>query len=86
MEASVPVPIRALQGMKRIHLEPGEEQKVELTLHAKQLTVIKDDGSRVVEPGIFEIAVGGALPGTNPPTTQVVTKELRVEGNPYFIE
>jgi beta-glucosidase len=39
MEASVPVPIRALQGFKRIHLQPGEKQVVEFKLQPKQLAV-----------------------------------------------
>ena len=86
IEASVPVPIRALQGLKRIHLKPGEEQKVEFTLKPKQLAIIDDNGKYIVEPGTFEIAVGGALPGTNPPTTEVVFKELQIEGDPYYVE
>jgi beta-glucosidase len=86
MEASVPVPIRALQGMKRIHLKPGEEQKVEFMLEPKQLSVITDNVKYMVEPGVFEIAVGGALPGSNPPTTEVIIKQLQIVGNPYHVK
>lgn len=86
IKASVPVPIRALQGLKRIHLKPDEEQKVEFILKPKQLAVINDNGKYIVEPGTFEIAVGGALPGTNPPTTDVISEELQIEGDPYYVE
>ena len=86
MEASAIVPIRSLQGIKRIHLKPGEEQKVEFDLIPKQIAVINDDAHFIVEPGVFEISVGGGLPGAVPSSTDVVFKTLQVKGEPYFIE
>ena len=85
-EASVPVPIHALQGLRRIRLEPGEEKEVMFTLTPKNLSLVTDEGKRLVEPGSFEIAVGGALPGTEPSTTAVVSGNLEIEGEPFFVE
>ena len=85
-EASVPVPIRTLQGLKRIHLEPGEEEDVIFTLTPKNMSLVTDEGKRLVEPGTFEISVGGALPGTEPATTAVVAQNLQVEGEPFSVE
>jgi beta-glucosidase len=85
-EASVPVPIRTLQGLKRIHLEPGEEEDVMFTLTPKNMSLVTDKGKRLVEPGTFEIAVGGALPGTEPATTAVVVQDLEVKGEPFSVE
>ena len=85
-EASVPVPIHALQDLKRIHLEPGEEKKVAFTLTPKNLSLVTDEGKRVVEPGSFEIAIGGALPGTAPATTAVVSGNLDIEGEPFVVK
>jgi len=62
VEASVPVPIRQLQGFERIHLGPGETKRVTFTLRARQLSLIDEAGRRVVEPGQFQIAVGGRQP------------------------
>jgi len=59
VEASVPVPIRQLQGFARIHLGPGETKRVTFTLSLRQLSLVDDAGRRVVEPGRFQIAVGG---------------------------
>ncbi|HOT91154.1 MAG TPA: glycoside hydrolase family 3 C-terminal domain-containing protein [Anaerolineae bacterium] len=67
VEASVPVPIRQLQGFTRIHLEPGAQQTVTFTLAPQQMTLVTDDGQRVIEPGVFEVAVGGGQPGTGAP-------------------
>ncbi len=84
--ASIPAPIRSLQGFKRIHLQPGEKRVVEFTLQPKQLALINEDVQYVIEPGTFEIAVGGLLPGTKSPTTEFLTKELKIVGNPFFIK
>jgi hypothetical protein len=61
--ASVPVPIRQLQGFERVHLAPGETKTVAFTLTPRQLSLIDDEGRRVIEPGGFQIAVGGHQPG-----------------------
>jgi beta-glucosidase len=83
--ASVPVPICSLQGFKRIYLKPGEKRVVEFKLHPKQLAVIDENVKFVVEPGVFEIAVGGVVSGTKSPTTEFITKELKIVGENYII-
>ena len=85
-EASVPVPRMALQGVKRIHLNPGETKQVAFTLTPKQLAVFSDTEQFVAEPGDFEITVGGILPGAAAPTTETVTKIIEVTGKPIIIE
>jgi beta-glucosidase len=62
MEASVPVPIRQLQGFKRIYLEAGETTTVSFTLTPYQLALVDEAGRRLVEPGEFQISVGGRQP------------------------
>ncbi len=62
--ASVPVPIRQLQGFERIHLAPGETKTVAFTLTPRQLSLVDDEGQRVIEPGAFQVAVGGRQPSS----------------------
>ncbi len=62
LEASVRVPIWQLNGVKRIHLKPGEKTRVEFTLRKRQFALIDEDGKAVLEPGIFRIYVGGQQP------------------------
>ncbi|HEY5283832.1 MAG TPA: glycoside hydrolase family 3 C-terminal domain-containing protein [Polyangia bacterium] len=59
--ASVPRPIKALRGFRRIHLEPGESQSVAFTLAAKELAFwdVTTHAWRV-EDGLFDIAVGSS--------------------------
>jgi beta-glucosidase len=60
--ASVPVPIRQLVGFERVHLDPGETQEVSFALTPRQLSLIDDSGQRVVEPGGFQVSIGGRQP------------------------
>ncbi len=47
--ASVPVPIRSLEGFQRVSLRPGEKRKIQFTLSPKQLSFIDKDFKRVLE-------------------------------------
>lgn len=84
--ASVPVPIRSLQGFRRVTLQPGERRRVAFTLTPRQLSLLDADFRRIVEPGVFEVAVGGGQPGppgrAHAPTTQVLTARVEVTGGP----
>jgi beta-glucosidase len=86
LEASAPVPIRSLQGVQRIFLEPGEKETVTFTLTPRQLSLIDPARERVLEPGVFEVNVGGKQPGfsgwADAPTTGVVTGRFEVTGGP----
>lgn len=86
VNASVPVPIHSLQGFKRIHLKPGEKQLVEFKLKPKQLAVINDNVEYIVEPGTFEITIGGVQPGIKSSTSNSITKEIKITGEPFCVE
>jgi beta-glucosidase len=83
--ASTRVPIRSLQGIRRVHLKPGEQQTVGFSLDPKQLATVSDAGQVRVEPGRVLIAVGGKQPGfkgaADAKTTQVVTAETEMTGS-----
>jgi len=80
----VPVPIRSLAGIQRIFLKPGEKRTVTFTLAPEQMSVIDDQGKRIVEPGEFLISVGGKQPGfsgyADARTTGVVTTRFSITG------
>ena len=62
MEASVRVPHHKLCQFQSVFLQPGEEREVAFEIDAEQFEIIRDDGSRVYEPGVFGIFVGGSQP------------------------
>jgi len=84
LEASVPVPIRSLQGVQRIFLEAGERKRVSFTLTPRQISLIDQGWQRVVEPGALEVSVGGKQPGftdlADAATTGVITGRIEVVG------
>ncbi|MFQ6044964.1 MAG: glycoside hydrolase family 3 C-terminal domain-containing protein [Gemmatimonadales bacterium] len=84
VDASVPVPIRSLQGFWRLFLRPGERKTVTFTLTPRRLSLIDSHWRRVVEPGVFEVSVGGKQPGfrgvQDAATTGVITGRFEVVG------
>jgi beta-glucosidase len=82
--ATTRVPLRSLQGMRRLHLNAGEQQKVVFTLEPRQLAIVNDTGQVRVEPGRVAITVGGKQPGfsglADAATTQVVAAETDLVG------
>jgi len=81
-DASSRVPIWQLVGFERVYLEPGEVRTVELVVSPYWMAMVTDEGRRVVEPGWFEVSVGGVQPGweTKAKTTGVVTGRFEVVG------
>lgn len=64
VKASVEVPIWELRGIKKVHLLPGIIKKVTFSLTPRQLALINYEGKCILEPGAFEIYVGGCQPDT----------------------
>jgi beta-glucosidase len=58
--SSVTRPVEELRGFRRIHLDPGQSQRVEMDLGPADLSFFDEAMHRVVEPGAFEIMVGGS--------------------------
>ena len=61
-EASVKVPKHQLVFFKRVMAETGEEKKVTVCIRARDLAVVRQNGTCVLEPGRFKIYIGGSQP------------------------
>jgi beta-glucosidase len=55
-------PIRWLAGFEKIHLLKGETRAVRLTIDSRQLSLTDANGNRSVQPGEYELYVGGSQP------------------------
>jgi beta-glucosidase len=49
---------KALKGFSRVHLAPGEKKTVTVTLPYEAFQLVDADGTRIVEPGDFDVLVG----------------------------
>ena len=62
LESSVRIPRWQLAGFSRVRLQPGRSATVTFTLTPRQMSLIDERGSRLLEPGRFRVYVGGSQP------------------------
>ncbi|MGP8244279.1 MAG: glycoside hydrolase family 3 C-terminal domain-containing protein, partial [Bryobacteraceae bacterium] len=83
-------PLRSLEGFQRVALAPGQSRVLEFNLTPRQFALAGADGRLVIEPGTFEIAVGGKQPGfsgaADAATTAVVSSGLILQGAARRVE
>jgi beta-glucosidase len=72
--ASVTRPVMELRGFKRLHLKPGQKERVEFKLGPRELEMLNRDMHWVVEPGLFDVLVGPNSAQTSSVSLQVVAK------------
>jgi len=63
-------PIRALCGFNRVHIQAGETAHVRLTVSPRGLSYVNEAGDRLIGPGSYTLAIGGAQPLTGAPVIE----------------
>jgi len=71
-------PLRTLGGFTRVHVAPGETTRVRIQLDRRTLGQVDEKGERVVLPGTYGVAMGGAQPAEFP---GAVTTAFEVTGS-----
>jgi len=61
-------PLRALRAFKRVHLKPGESQKLRFELQERDLSMVSEAGEPMIAEGQYSVSVGGGQPDTGAPT------------------
>lgn len=61
-------PLRALRGFKRVHLRPGESQRLHFELKDRDLSMVSESGDPMIVEGEYSVSVGGGQPNTGVPT------------------
>ncbi len=70
--SAVTRPVKELKDFRRIRLDPGQTQQVTFRVTADKLEYFGPNMERVVEPGAFEIMVGGSSAQTQSATLEVI--------------
>jgi beta-glucosidase len=87
---SVPEPIRQLQGFRRVRLRAGQTERLSFTLTPYQFSLVNAQNKRVVEPGEYQISVGGGQTHVKsvapPPTSGAVEAALRIVGHAVGVD
>jgi beta-glucosidase len=88
LEASTVSPHHSLRAFERLHLAVGERRRLTFTLGPRELSLIDEQGRRVLEPGRFRVSVGGSQP--DPRSVELMGSaplalEFAVEGEPLVL-
>jgi beta-glucosidase len=67
----------ALRGFQRIHLDPGQTQRVHFELKDRDLGMVTAEGHPIIAGGDYTISIGGGQPDTGAPG---VTGRFHVDG------
>jgi beta-xylosidase len=79
--AQIARPVRQLAGFVRVALAPGQRAHVAFRLHTDRLAFTGLDRRRIVEPGRFDIAIGGSSQEIPLRASFTVTGEVRTAGS-----
>jgi beta-glucosidase len=71
-------PLRTLAGFTRVHVAPGQTAHVKIQVDPRTLGQVNDKGERVILPGAYSVAIGGAQPAEFP---GAVTATFNVTGS-----
>jgi beta-glucosidase len=55
-------PLRTLVSFEKIHLRKDETKAIQVTIGPRQLSLVAPDGSRHIQPGEYELYIGGGPP------------------------
>jgi beta-glucosidase len=70
-------PLRALRAFERVNLRPGQTGHVRFTLNPRDLSMVNEQGTRLVAAGDYKLFVGGGQPGTGAAGTEL---PLKIQG------
>ncbi len=70
-------PLRALRGFQRVSIQPGQTQHVRLTIAPRDLSMVNEEGTRLIAAGSYKLFVGGGQPGAGAPGVELA---LRITG------
>ena len=70
-------PIRALRGVQRLHLSPGEVKHIHFDLKPRDLSSVTEAGEVKVQPGDYALSVGGGQRGF---TRAIVATGFKIDG------
>jgi beta-glucosidase len=73
ISASFTRPVKELKAFRRVHLKPGESQKVSFEITSSQLSFLSPEGEEILESGQFNIWIGPHSNTTNKTDFQLET-------------
>ena len=69
-----------LEGFQRVALKPGESRKLTFSLQTRLLSEVDAKGVRSVQPGTYQLAIGGSQPSDTHAPATVQRASFTIEG------
>lgn len=86
-DSKYPVPVRSLQGFKRINIKAGETKEVRFTIDPSQMSAFDENSVALVMSGRINVFVGGKQPDDKSlKLKKVATKTIKVTGGTFFVK
>jgi len=86
-DSKYPVPIRSLQGFRRIHLKAGETKEINFSVTPDQMSAFDNNSVAQVQTGNLVISIGGKQPDKlSLENKKVVQQTIRVTGNAFLVK
>jgi len=88
ISAPLAAPLRQLAGFQRVFLKAGQSSRVSLTISDRRMSLVDEEGTRVVPPGRCRLSVGGRQPDSRSEElarTAILTAEIEVTGTPLVL-
>jgi beta-glucosidase len=74
------VPVRSLEGFKRIHLKAGETKNIKFTLQPEQMQTFDENNRLIIPEGEMLVSVGGKQPDAKALTSkQVAQAKIKIK-------
>ncbi|MDE7142780.1 MAG: glycoside hydrolase family 3 C-terminal domain-containing protein, partial [Muribaculaceae bacterium] len=85
MVASLARPVKELKDFRKVTLKPGESRDVTFTIHPSQLAFSGLDGSRLLEPGEFQVWTAASSASGNPAVFSLVEDAVVGQVSPEWM-
>ena len=70
--------LASFRGFRRVHLKPGESQKLRFELKDRDLSMVSEAGEPIIAEGQYSISIGGGQPDTAVP---ILAGTFQVKGS-----
>jgi len=88
ISAPLAAPLRQLVGFQRVFLKSGQSSRVSFTISDRRMSLVDEEGTRIVPPGRCRLSVGGRQPDSRSEElarTAILSAEIEVTGTPLVL-
>lgn len=79
-------PHKTLVAFERVSFEPKEKKTLKFNIKKEQLSIVNNEGEKIIQPGAYKISVGGAQPSSERVKNgTVLSEKLNITGKVFTL-